>query len=87
MAARNTLLTMRSLLGVVDLFWLWLGAGLFQGAIELGKWVTRESVSFLSARVAQVLFPLIWISVALLRAALPRHASLIGSHPAGFGIQ
>ena len=64
-AARNTLLTMRGLLGVVDLFWLWLGAGLFQGAIGLGKWVTKESVAFLSARVARVLFPLIWISVAV----------------------
>ena len=64
-AASNTLLTMRGLLGVVDLFWLWLGAGLFQGAIGLGKWVTKESVSFLSARVTRVLFPLIWISVGV----------------------
>ena len=64
-AAQKTLLTMRGLLGVVDLFWLWLGASLFQGAIGLGKWLTNESVSLLSARVARVLFPLIWISVAI----------------------
>ncbi len=61
----TTLLTMRGLLGVVDLFWLWLGAGLFQGAIGLGKWVTRESVSFLSARVTRLLFPLFWIGVGV----------------------
>ncbi|HZY40424.1 MAG TPA: hypothetical protein VFF59_00330, partial [Anaerolineae bacterium] len=64
-AASNTLLTMRGLLGVVDLFWLWLGAGLFQGAIGLGKWVTQESVSFLSARATRILFPLIWIGVGV----------------------
>jgi hypothetical protein len=64
-AATDTLLTLRGLLGVVDLFWMWLGAGLFQGAIGLGKWITQESVSFLSARVTRVIFPLIWIGVGV----------------------
>ncbi|MBI5563578.1 MAG: hypothetical protein HY870_01695, partial [Chloroflexi bacterium] len=64
-AGSTTLLAMRGLLGIVDLFWLWLGAGLFQGAIGLGKWVTKESVSFLSARVTRSVFPLIWIGVGV----------------------
>ncbi len=52
-AGSSTLLTMRGLLGVIDLFWLWLGAGLFQGAIGLGKWVTtRERVVPLGPRDA-----------------------------------
>ena len=64
-AGSTTLLAMRGLLGIVDLFWLWLGASLFQGAIGLGKWVTTESVSFLSAHVTRLLFPLIWIAVGV----------------------
>lgn len=61
----NTLLMMRSLLGVVDLFWLWLGAGLFQGAIGLGKWITKESIPFLTTRVTRIVFPLVWIGVGI----------------------
>ncbi len=64
-AGSSTLLTMRGLLGVVDLFWLWLGPGLFQGAIELGKWVTKESVAFFSGRVTRVIFPLVWVGVGV----------------------
>lgn len=64
-AGSTTLLAMRGLLGIVDLFWLWLGAGLFQGAIGLGKWVTKESIPFLSERVTRILFPLIWIGVGV----------------------
>ncbi|MBP7686929.1 MAG: hypothetical protein KA765_03440 [Thermoflexales bacterium] len=65
LAGSNTLLTMRGLLGVVDLFWLWLGAGLFQGAIELGKWVAKESIAFFSGRVTRVIFPLLWIGTGV----------------------
>jgi hypothetical protein len=61
----NTLLAMRGLLGVVDLFWLWLGAGLFQGAIGLGKWITKESMSFLTPRVTRLVFPLLWLGVGV----------------------
>lgn len=64
-ASSNTLLTLRGLLGLVDLFWLWLGAGLFQGAIGLGKWVTKESTAFFSARVTRVILPALWIGAGV----------------------
>lgn len=64
-AGSNTLLTLRGLLGIVDLFWLWLGAGLFQGAIGLGKWVTKESTAFFSARVTRVILPVLWLGVGV----------------------
>ncbi len=64
-AGSNTLLTLRGLLGIVDLFWLWLGAGLFQGAIGLGKWVTKESTAFFSARVTRVILPMLWLGVGV----------------------
>jgi hypothetical protein len=51
-AGSNTLLTMRGLLGVVDLFWLWLGAGLFQGAIGWANGSQRKRRVLLGARDA-----------------------------------
>jgi hypothetical protein len=65
LVADNTLLAMRGLLGVIDLFWLWLGAGLFEGAIGLGQWLTIESTQLITPRFSRSMWPLIWIAVAV----------------------
>jgi hypothetical protein len=63
--AQRTLLSMRSLLGILDLFWMWLGAGLFLGAIALGRWITTESMTILPPRAARSCLLFSWIAVAV----------------------
>jgi hypothetical protein len=65
LVAGNALLAMRGLLGVIDLFWLWLGAGLFQGAIGLGQWLTTETTQLITPRLSRKVWPVIWIAVAV----------------------
>ena len=63
--AQRTLLSMRSLLGILDLFWMWLGAGLFLGAIALGRWITTESMTALPQQMARTSLLFLWIAAAL----------------------
>jgi hypothetical protein len=60
LTGQNLLLSLRSLLGVVDLAWFWLGWTLFEGALDLGAWISARSMRILTPRVGSWLFPSLW---------------------------
>ncbi|TFH22714.1 MAG: hypothetical protein E4H03_07825 [Myxococcales bacterium] len=63
-AASATLLAFQGALGVADLVWMWLGAGLFVGALDLGRWLSRESRRVLPSSAGRWLIPATWLGVA-----------------------
>jgi hypothetical protein len=57
----NLLLSMRSALGLVDLFWFWLGWTVFEGIIDLSGFSVRQSMQLLSAKTVYILSPILWV--------------------------
>lgn len=57
----NLLLSMRSMLGVVDLFWFWLGWSLFEGGISLAEWFTKKAIRVIRMRAARIVIPIVWL--------------------------
>ncbi len=55
----------RALLLPLDLFWLWLGATTFQGAIEVAEWSVRTSVRIVGAKIVTIGLPVVWVVAAL----------------------
>lgn len=61
----NALLSFQGVLGLVDLFWMWLGGSLFVGALEVGEWGTNKLDDLLLEKLTRWLWPLCWGVVAL----------------------
>lgn len=64
--ADNVFLASQSLLAPLSLFWMWMGARLFDGASSMGDWVSEAAVGLFSKRVMRVVFPLVWITATIL---------------------
>ncbi|HZY43397.1 MAG TPA: hypothetical protein VFF70_01505, partial [Anaerolineae bacterium] len=64
-SAANANLAMQNLLGAADLFWMWLGGGLFAGSLGLGRWLTREAMQIVTARWLRWFIPIGWLAVAI----------------------
>ncbi len=56
----NTILSFQGILGLVDLVWMWLGGGLFVGALEVGEWGTEKIGTWLPEKWTRWLWPLCW---------------------------
>lgn len=63
-SAERVVLLGRGLLLPLALFWLWLGATTFQGAIALGRWAVRTSARVLGDRVVTPALPIVWLVAA-----------------------
>ena len=59
--SRYTLLSLRSLLGIVDIFWMWLGATLLEWALGLGEWISDEAAHLIPDRIDKVILPGLWL--------------------------
>jgi hypothetical protein len=66
LTAEHTLLTIKCLLGWVDLFWMWLGAAVVEGALDSGDWWTETSIKLFSWQRARWLIPITWLAAAYL---------------------
>ncbi len=64
-SAANANLAMQNLLGAADLFWMWLGGGLFAGSLGLGRWLTREATQIITTRWLRWFMPIVWLVVAV----------------------
>jgi hypothetical protein len=61
----NTVLSFQGILGLVDLFWMWLGGSLFVGALEAGEWGTGRVGQWLPERFTRWLWPVCWLTTAV----------------------
>ena len=61
LTADNTLLALKSILGLVDLAWFWLGWTLFEGALDLGDLASQQLEKIITPKATTLLFPLFWI--------------------------
>ena len=77
----NALLALDGLMGAISLFWLWLGAGVVDGALKAGEFASREWAGLVRKAWAAWAVPAVWALVAILGGfALylpPRSASVI----------
>lgn len=70
----DTFLALRYLLGLVSLFWFWLGLDLFNDAQSLAKWLVETIKSLVSPRLIGIaIFSLwgLWIAIAYLLVHRP----------------
>jgi hypothetical protein len=61
----NTELSFQGILGLVDLFWMWLGGSLFVGALEAGEWGTNKLGDLLPEKFTRWLWPVCWLAAAV----------------------
>jgi hypothetical protein len=72
--AELTFLSLHDLLGVVGLFWYWLGLDLFNSAQGLADWVTDTAARLLPGRALRgIIFGLwaVWLALAYLKGHMP----------------
>jgi hypothetical protein len=60
LTSQNLLLALRSILGLIDLAWFWLGWTLFELALDVGAWISERSIRILTPRIGGWLFPSLW---------------------------
>jgi hypothetical protein len=58
---RLTFVSLHDLLGLVGLFWFWMGLDLFSAAQDLVTWTTTATQRLLSQRVLRALIVLFWV--------------------------
>jgi hypothetical protein len=58
----NAVLSFQGILGLVDLFWMWLGGSLFVGALQVGEWGTDKFGAWLPEKFTRWLWPVCWPS-------------------------
>jgi len=56
----NLLLNMKGALGLVDLFWFWLGWTVFAGIMDMAEFGVRQSEKIFSARFIKTISPVLW---------------------------
>ncbi|HOU13322.1 MAG TPA: hypothetical protein PKZ84_09390 [Anaerolineae bacterium] len=62
----NVILSFQGILGLVDLFWMWLGGSLFVGALETGEWGTGKLGEWLPEKFTRWLWPAGWLAAAMM---------------------
>jgi len=56
----NLLLNMKGALGLVDLFWFWLGWTVFAGIMDMAEFGVRQSEKIFSAKFIKIISPVLW---------------------------
>lgn len=56
----NLLLNMKGALGLVDLFWFWLGWTVFAGIMDLAEFGVGQSEKIFSAKFIKIISPVLW---------------------------